>query len=157
MAVLLRELLISMVDMTRAGWLSLENSLIHICFAGIPLSSTEQFPAAIEKLKDQLLENNEKTKWVPAFVKENRFHNWLENVSRSRFWGTPLPIWISEDGVAIQIIGRVKELGTLSGMKESYMQWLLAEDGKNMSKRSKNYPFPKEIIHDYGAVSSSNN
>ncbi|CAI9282360.1 unnamed protein product [Lactuca saligna] len=54
----------------RADWSNLEALHIHIIFVGdmIPLSSTEQFPA-VEKLKDQLLENNEKTKWVPAFVK----------------------------------------------------------------------------------------
>ncbi|GKA56067.1 isoleucine--tRNA ligase, cytoplasmic, partial [Tanacetum coccineum] len=63
---------------------------------------------AVEKLKDQ-------TTWVPDFVKEKRFHNWLENtrdwsVSISRFWGTPLPIWTSNDCVDIIVIGSVEEL-----------------------------------------------
>ncbi|CAL9221978.1 unnamed protein product [Arabidopsis halleri] len=51
----------------------------------------------VEQLKEKLLENNEKTKWVPKYVKDKHFHNWLENardwaVNRSRFWRTPLPI-----------------------------------------------------------------
>ena len=52
----------------------------------------------VESIKDRLLAHNAQTYWVPSFVKEKRFHNWLENardwaVSRNRFWGTPLPIW----------------------------------------------------------------
>ncbi|PIA64421.1 hypothetical protein AQUCO_00100120v1 [Aquilegia coerulea] len=77
---------------------------------------------AVEKLKDQLLENNKTTYWVPDFVKEKRFHNWLENardwaVSRSRFWGTPLPIWISEDGEEKIVMDSVEKLQKLSGVK----------------------------------------
>ncbi|KAK2986143.1 hypothetical protein RJ640_030688 [Escallonia rubra] len=77
---------------------------------------------AVEKLKDQLLENNKQTYWVPDFVKEKRFHNWLENardwaVSRSRFWGTPLPLWISEDGEEIVVMDSIDKLEKLSGAK----------------------------------------
>ncbi|KAK3004767.1 hypothetical protein RJ639_019463 [Escallonia herrerae] len=131
------------------GSSSLEALLIPIHFVGdlILLSSTEQFRAvrvlmidcrviasfslltfeyrrfvAVEKLKDQLLENNKQTYWVPDFVKEKRFHNWLENardwaVSRSRFWGTPLPLWISEDGEEIVVMDSIDKLEQLSGAK----------------------------------------
>nr|KYP68047.1 Isoleucyl-tRNA synthetase, cytoplasmic [Cajanus cajan] len=76
----------------------------------------------VELLKEQLLENNKQTYWVPDFVKDKRFHNWLENardwaISRSRFWGTPLPLWISEDEKEIVVIDSVAKLEKLSGVK----------------------------------------
>ena len=56
------------------------------------------------------------------FIQEKRFHNWLENardwaVSRSRFWGTPLPVWISEDGEEIVVMDSIEKLEKLSGAK----------------------------------------
>ncbi|XP_058214010.1 isoleucine--tRNA ligase, cytoplasmic isoform X2 [Rhododendron vialii] len=205
---------------------------------------------AVEKLKDQLLENNKQTYWVPDFVKEKRFHNWLENardwaVSRSRFWGTPLPVWTSDDGEETIVMDSIDKLEKLSGVKVADLHrhkidhisipssrgpsfgvlrrvedvfdcwfesgsmpyayihypfenvelfeknfpghfvaegldqtrgWfytlmvlstalfgkpafrnlicnglVLAEDGRKMSKRLKNYPSPMEVINDYGA------
>ncbi|CAH8277599.1 unnamed protein product [Arabidopsis lyrata] len=75
-----------------------------------------------DQLKEQLLENNEQTYWVPDHVKDKRFHNWLENardwcISRSRFWGTPLPIWISDDGEEVVVMDSVEKLEKLSGVK----------------------------------------
>ncbi|GKV22091.1 hypothetical protein SLEP1_g31990 [Rubroshorea leprosula] len=204
----------------------------------------------VEQLKEQLLENNKQTYWVPDYVKDKRFHNWLENardwaISRSRFWGTPLPIWISEDGEEVLVMDSVEKLQRLSGkevfdlhrhhidhieipssrgtqfgmlrrvedvfdcwfesgsMPYAYIHYpfenaelfeknfpghfvaegldqtrgwfytlmvlstalfgkpafrnlicnglVLAEDGKKMSKRLKNYPSPVEVINDYGA------
>jgi isoleucyl-tRNA synthetase len=76
----------------------------------------------VEAIKERLLANNAQTYWVPTYVKEKRFHNWLENahdwaVSRTRFWGTPLPIWTSEDGKEIVVVGSLAELQQLTGEK----------------------------------------
>lgn len=74
----------------------------------------------VPSIKDRLLANNDKTYWVPDFVKTKRFHNWLADardwaVSRNRYWGTPLPIWTSEDGEEVVVIGSVAELKELTG------------------------------------------
>ena len=66
------------------------------------------------KLKDQLVENNNKVNWFPDYVGEKRFGNWLENVndwaiSRNRYWGTPIPIWRCECG-HLECVGSRAEL-----------------------------------------------
>ena len=66
-------------------------------------------------VKDRMVELNKTINWKPKSTGEGRFGNWLENMvdwnlSRSRFWGTPLPIWKTEDGEEEVCIGSVEEL-----------------------------------------------
>jgi isoleucyl-tRNA synthetase len=205
----------------------------------------------LDPIKPQLLENNKKTHWVPEHLRDGRFGNWLENardwnISRNRFWGTPIPIWRCTPECKTMIcVGSREELKKLSGKepndihkhfvdeitipcakckkpmqripevldcwfesgsmpygqvhypfenKERFEKsfpanfiaegidqtrgWfytlsvlssalfnkppfqnvivnglVLAEDGKKMSKRLKNYPDPKHILNSYGADS----
>ncbi|MGN6721832.1 MAG: isoleucine--tRNA ligase, partial [Marmoricola sp.] len=70
-------------------------------------------------IKDELLAQNEKTTWFPETIKHGRYGDWLENnidwaLSRSRYWGTPLPIWRCSEGHQT-CVGSLTELGELTG------------------------------------------
>ncbi|VDN08043.1 unnamed protein product [Thelazia callipaeda] len=76
----------------------------------------------VEEIVPKLLVNNEKTLWVPSFVKDKRFGNWLKDardwaVSRNRFWGTPINLWVSDDLEEIVAPASIAELEKLSGQK----------------------------------------
>ena len=75
----------------------------------------------VESFRDRMVEHNRKVHWVPGHIRDGRFGKWLENardwaISRNRFWGTPLPIWKSEDGDTL-CFGSVEELENASGTK----------------------------------------
>lgn len=66
-------------------------------------------------VRDQMVAKNNEINWKPKATGEGRFGNWLQNandwnLSRSRFWGIPLPIWRSEDGKQMKVIGSLEEL-----------------------------------------------
>lgn len=87
------------------------------------------------KIKDQMVKNNAKTKWVPGNLREGRFGNWLEGarewaLSRSRFWGNPLPVWVSADGVESLVIGSRDELKKYAG--ESVTKIIFVRHGQSV-------------------------
>ncbi len=88
------------------------------CKSPLIYYSKPSFYLEVTKLKDKIIANNKKVHWYPEFVGEKRFGNWLENlndwaISRSRYWGCPLPLWRCECGYD-HMIGSIQELVDLA-------------------------------------------
>lgn len=109
---------------------------------------------AMSKLRDKLIANNGQINWVPAHIKDGRFGEWLNEVkdwafSRERYWGTPLPIWESEDGDHI-CVGSYDELRSRAKKPElvgkSFDPHRPYVDDIVLVKDGKEYSRVKEVI-----------
>jgi isoleucyl-tRNA synthetase len=86
----------------------------------------------VSQIKDKLIGNNKKINWVPAHIKEGRFGKWLLSardwaVSRSRFWGAPLPVWKCGKCKEIKVIGSVD--GIKENVKKSGNKYFVMRHG----------------------------
>ena len=109
-----------LVDLDKEGKLfaapKFEHDYPHCwrCHTPLIYYSKPSYYLEVTKIKDKIVANNKTVNWYPSYVGEKRFGNWLENlndwaISRSRYWGTPLPYWICSCGHT-EMIGSRKEL-----------------------------------------------
>ncbi len=106
----------------------------------------------VTKFRDRLVETNQEVNWTPSHVKNGRFGNWLAEardwgVSRNRFWGAPLPIWVNEDDEDDYIvIGSLEELKQLSGKTENFDLHRPGIDEIVIEKDGKKYRRVEEVF-----------
>ena len=142
-------------DLKNRGFLFKDENIVHRfpyhdrCNTLLIQRAQNSWFVDVQKLKKELLKNNENINWVPEHLKEGRFKIGLEQapdwcISRARFWATPMPVWESEDGDRI-IVESVKELEKLSGqkVKDLHRPYI---DNVVINKDGKIYKRVKEVL-----------
>ena len=108
-----------------------EHSYPHCwrCKTALIYYARDSWYIKMESIKDKLVKENESINWEPSHIKEGRFGEWLRGlkdwaISRERYWGTPLPVWESEDGerIVVDSVDTLKKYTKKSGNKYFVMR-----------------------------------
>jgi len=107
--------------MLHFGWATHTYPLCWRCKTPLIFRLSKQWFFKIDLIKEKMIKENKKVKWMPEFGRE-RFHNWLDNVvdwniSQQRYWGIPLPVWVCGKCGAEDVIASEKELREKSKSK----------------------------------------
>lgn len=114
-------------DLKAAGKLlrheTIEHSYPHSWRSGQPLiyMAVPSWFVAVTKFRDRMVELNKEITWVPEHIRDGQFGKWLENardwnISRNRYWGAPIPVWVSDDPA----YPRVDVYGSLDALERDF-------------------------------------
>ena len=117
--------------------------------------ATSSWFIKVTAIKDKLIKGNKKINWIPEAIGSGRFHNWLEgardwSISRTRFWGAPLPVWECEECDKREVLGSIEDIKNKTKSSNKFFVMRHGEAESNISHTVSDDPNDKNSLTEKG-------